>query len=217
MNTHKLLAAGLCVMACTVVTISVDAGNHPRAVRTRGNSAVSSSTASDALASPSVTISDPVNPKPGMVFNGYNMRYANVADMPSVFEKVAAVKTTIVADGKFSYEYFKDVEISQGVWEGFLKCKRSANCTVLVRQARYNGCWYGLFINGKKIVTGHGQTSATVDLKVGFNHILLVAQNAGTHAPVSISLKATDSTREPKPLTPKDLWYDEKPDEGDVF
>ena len=145
------------------------------------------------------------------------MRHANVADMPSVFEKVAAVKTTIVADGKFSYEYFKDVEISQGVWEGFLKCKRSANCTVLVRQARYNGCWYGLFINGKKIVTGPGQTSATVDLKAGFNHILLVAQNAGAHAPVSISLKATDSTREPKPLTPKDLWYDEKPDEGDVF
>ena len=32
-----------------------------------------------------------------------------------------------------------------------------------------------------------------------------------------ITLKATDSTSGPKPVTPKDMWYDEKPDEGDVF
>ena len=71
-------------------------------------------------------------------------------------------------------------------------------------------------MNGKKFISGHGQISAMIDMKAGFNHIKLVAQNADRH-PVSISIKATGSTREPKFVTPKDMFYDEKPDEGDVF
>ena len=135
-------------------------------------------------------------------------------ELASQLAKCATVKTTVVQGEKFSFENFRDVHINQGVWEGFLKCKRSANCTFLLQQDTYVGTGYALFVNGKKFISGRGQTSGIIDLKAGFNHIKVVTN---TKAPVVISLKATGSTREPKPLTPKDFWYDEKPDESDMF
>ena len=190
MKTTKLMTIALCAVACTATTAFAE------------DDLIASAT-------PAATIADPVNPKPGMVFKGYNLRDVNLSELG----KYATVKSTVVANDTFSYERFKDVHISQGVWEGFLKCKRSANCTIVLQQPSYNGCYYGLFINGKKIVVGHGQKSVTVDLKAGFNHVKVFTQRH----PVTISLKATGSTKEPKLLMPKDMFYDERPDEGDVF
>ena len=170
-----------------------------------------------ASATPTVTIADPVNPKPGMVFKGYNVEYIygrKFGELPSVLQKAPAVKTTVVTTEKFSFEDLNSDQLGQGVWEGFLKCKRSANCTFVVKQSSPNGAGYILIVNGKRIICGWGQHSATVDMKAGFNHIKLISQ---TRSPIYISLKATGSTREPKPLTPKDMFYDDKPDEGDVF
>ena len=198
MKTTKLMAIALCAVACSTTTAFA---------------------ADDLIvsATPEAVIADPVNPKPGMVFRGYDRRFmGDLLEFSSSLDKIATVKTTVVADEKFSYGKFKDVEISQGVWEGFVQCKRSANCTILVQQASYNGCGYILFVNGKRIFCGHGQMSRLVDLKVGFNHIKLIAQNAGNN-PVLIRIKATGSVKEAKQLTPKVMFHDEKPDDGDVF
>ena len=198
MKTTKLMTIALCALACTTATTFA---------KEKGDDLIDSAT-------PAATIPDPVNPKPGMVFKGYLMRNnGNMFELASQLEKCATVKTTVVNGEKFSFEDFKDVQISQGVWEGFLKCKRAANCTILAHQGRVGGWGFAIEINGKRFMAGNGQLANTVNLKAGFNHFKIITQNG----PVFLSLKATGSTREPKPITPKDMWYDEKPDEGDVF
>ena len=176
---------------------------------------------------PTAKIADPVNPRPGMVFKGYNVDLGRqimrsdtkrMQELPTILNKTATVKTTTVQNEKFSYGQFKDVTMTVGVWEGFLQCKRSANCTILIQQdtPTYEHSGYLLFINGRMVVCGYGQESATVDLKGGFNYVKFIGINAGKF-PASISLKATDSLKEPKPLTPKDMFYDEKPDDCVLF
>ena len=200
MKTTKLMTLALCALACTTATTFA---------KEKGDDLIDSAT-------PAAKISDPVNPKPGMIFKGYNVRAGrNMMELASELTKCIAVKTTVVKDEKFSFEHFRDVQISQGVWEGFLKCKRTADCTVLVRQggSPYSK-GYALIINGKKWIAGEGQGTTAVTLNAGFNHFKVVI--LGT-APVSIAIKPVESTREPKFVTPKDMFYDEKPDEGDVF
>lgn len=200
MKTRKLMTIALCAVACTVASAIAEE---------KGDDLIASAT-------PTAAIADPVNPKPGMVFKGYAVNGArDMFELASQLEKCATVKTTVTKGEKFAFTDFRDVHIVQGVWEGFLKCKRSANCTILLNQDRFgsHGPSYALFINGKKFIAGTAQCSGMIDLKAGFNHFKLVVREN----PVSISLKATGSTREPKPLTPKDMFYDEKPDEGDVF
>ena len=171
-----------------------------------------------ASATPTAKIADLVNPKPGMVFKGYNIDLLGgnkLAELPAVLQKLATVKTTVVNTEKFTFDHFKSETISQGVWEGFLKCKRSVNCTFLLKQEQGGGAGYILFVNGERVICGEGQGSVKVDMKAGYNHIKLYSQKA--NYPVSISLKATDSLKEPKPLTPKDMFYDEKPDDCVLF
>jgi len=201
MKTTRLMTIALCAAACTAATVTA---------AEKGDDLISSAT-------PAATIADPVNPKPGMVFKGYNIKgVRGMFELASQLEESPAVKTTVAKGEKFSFDEFgRDVRIVQGVWEGFVKCKRSANCTVLIQQVILgsHGPGYALFINGKRFIGGSGQQSRTINLKAGFNHIKLVVRENS----VSISLKATESTRAPKPLTPKDMFYDDKPDEGDVF
>ena len=200
MKTTKLMTLALCALACTTATTFA---------KEKGDDLIDSAT-------PAAAIPDPVNPKPGMVFKGYNVNGSrDMFELATQLEKCAAVKKTVAPGEKFAPREFRDVHIIEGVWEGFIKCKRSANCTVLLQQNQFGsyGPGYALFINGKKFISGSAQHSGMIDLKAGFNHIKLVVREN----PVSISLKATESTREPKPVTPKDMWYDDKPDEGDVF
>lgn len=203
MKIAKLLAAAFCAAACATSAMFAFAEDD------------------DIMASAStpMKIADPVNPKKGMLFKGYNIKMqfgGKFHELPSMLQNVPTVKTTVVDSERFSYGNFKDVEISQGVWEGWLKCKRSANCTFLFQQPNYNGAGYILFVNGKRVISGWDQHSALVDMKAGYNHFKLIAQRAHD-APVSIKMKATGSTADPKPVTPKDLWHDSKPDEGDMF
>jgi len=200
MKTPKLMAVAACAAACIATTAFAD-----------GDDDIVAS------ATPTAKIADPVNPRPGMVFKGYNIEqlYGNkFTELPTVLQKAATVKSTVVNTEKFTFDHFKSEKISHGVWEGFLKCKRSVNCTFLLKQERGCNAGYILFVNGERVISGEGQGSVKVDMKAGYNHIKLYSQY---EYPVSISLKATDSLKEPKPLTPKDMFYDEKPDDGDVF
>lgn len=200
MNPTKLMAVALCAAACVTTTAFAE---------------------DDDLVAPAnvKAIADPVNPKLGMVFKGYNeeSQYGDkLKELGSFLEKASPVKSTIVDTEQFSFEHFlKDVKIYQGVWEGFLKCKRSAKCTILLQQggSGYSDPAFILFVNGTLAVSGRGQASIDVNLKAGFNHIKVVAQ---TKFPVTVSLTPVGSTKEPKPLSPAMMWHDEKP-EDDVL
>ena len=84
-------------------------------------------------------IAEPVNPKPGMVFKGYNLDcyYSYSKEFQSLkatLASAAPVKSTVVTSEQFTYKAFQDgARIQQGVWEGFLKCKRKAQCTFLMK------------------------------------------------------------------------------------
>lgn len=158
------------------------------------------------------TIADPVNPQPGVVFKGYNLETQwrkDYLNLPATLDKSAAAKTTVVKTENFSWSQFKDTAINQGVWEGFLKCKRSATCTILIKQSDDSGVGCFLFVNGKKVLSGSGQQSVDVDLKAGFNFIKVVTQRAG----IAMYLSPKDSTKDPKPVSPAIMFHDEKPEE----
>ena len=201
MNPRKLMAVALCAAACITTNVFAEDDDH---LVTPANTK---------------TIVDPVNPKLGMVFRGYveDSRYGDkLKELGSVLEKASPVKSTIVDNEQFSFEHFLDnVKIYQGVWEGFLKCKRSAKCTILMKQggSGYSDPAFILFVNGELVIVGKGQASADVNLKAGFNHIRVITQS---QFPVSILLAPTGSTKDPKPLSPAMMYHDEKP-EDDVI
>ena len=189
MNPTRLMAVALCAVAC--VTTSVYAED-----KQTESAPFESATA--------VQIPDPKNPKPGMLFKGYNIQVSGYGSkLASELKDVPAIKTTVDTADTFSLG-----NCSQGVWEGFLKGKLASKCTILVHSSDS----YALYINGQSIAIGVGLNAAYVDIKEGFNHFKLYSRGN-----VSMSIKVVESTKEPKPITPKDLYYDEKPDKGDVF
>ncbi|MBR5625050.1 hypothetical protein IKW72_08655 [bacterium] len=156
------------------------------------------------------SIADPVNPKEGMVFKGYYLDVDKKSEIPGALEKAAPVKTTVVKTEYFSWNQFSDdTKISHGLWEGFLKCKRSAVCTIVIKQDNWQGNACILFVNGKKVCSGYGQQSVDVEMKAGFNHIKLIAYNK----PVAMYLSPKGSTKDPKLLSPAIMFHDEKPEE----
>ena len=161
-------------------------------------------------------IANPVNPKPGMVFRGYNLdtQYNDkFQTLKSTLATAAPVKSTVVSSEQFSFETFlEEVRINQGVWEGFLNCKRTAQCTFLAKQeGDYSGGGFLLYVNGKKVIgnSGTGQQSANVNLKAGFNHIEIISQ---AQNPVEVFLSPVGSTKPPKQLSPaiSNMFYDDK-------
>jgi len=165
-----------------------------------------------------ITIAEPVNPQPGMVFRGYCegilLGDKFKKQLATTLASSSAVKTTVVKSEQFSFEPFlKEVKINQGVWEGFLKCKRTAKCTILIKQKSMRGAGFLLFVNGKKVMATWEQGAVDVDLKAGFNHIKIITQ---TRSPVEVFLGPTGSTNPPKPLSPNMLFHDEK-SESDVI
>lgn len=196
MNPRKLMAVALCATACVTTTAFAEDDDLV------------------ADAKP-VTIADPINPKPGMVFKGYNLNTQyddKFLAIKATLDSAAPVKSTVVTSEEFTFEPFRnEVRINQGVWEGFLKCKRTAQCTFLLKQrGDYSGGGFLLFVNGKKVVgqSGTGQLSANVQLKAGFNHIVLISQ---AQYPVAVFLSPVGSVNPPKPLSPAIMFYDDKP------
>lgn len=163
----------------------------------------------DGIISAAPAIADPINPQPGMLFNGYALRNVggrNFSSLPESLKTAPSVKTAVTTADKLSFNIYKDVEIRQGKWEGFLKCKLPKEYTFVVQQARSSSTGYYLYLNGVKVLSGEGQTSANVKLKVGFNKIVVIAQ--GQRWPVSISYRPAGSLDDPRPLTPAMMFYD---------
>lgn len=163
----------------------------------------------DGIVSAAPAIADPINPQPGMLFNGYALKNhggRNFSTLPESLKTAPSVKTAVTTADKLAFNIYRDVEIMQGKWEGFLKCKLPKEYTFVVQQTRTVNAGYYLYVNGAKVLSGEGQTSANVKLKVGFNKIVVIAQ--GQKYPVSISYRPAGSMDDPRPLTPAMMFYD---------
>ena len=195
MNPRKLMAVALCAAACVTTTAFAE---------------------DDLVSSANTTvIAEPVNPKPGMVFKGYNLDcyYSYSKEFQSLkatLASAAPVKSTVVTSEQFTYKAFQDgARIQQGVWEGFLKCKRKAQCTFLMKmRGGTTSSGFLLYVNGKKVIGGAEQQSANVDLNVGFNHIVIISQ--AEYNPVEVFLSPVGSTKDPNPLSPAMMFYEDK-------
>lgn len=165
----------------------------------------------DGIVSAAPAIADPVNPQPGMLFNGYALKPFGGRNFDSMYDSIKSapsVKTAVTTADKLSFDMYKDVQIVQGKWEGFLKCKLPKEYTFVVQQKNVCGpaMGYQMYVNGTLLVSGEGQHSANVKLKVGFNKIVVVAQ--GLNYPVSISYRPSGSLDNPRSLTPAMMFYD---------
>ena len=185
MKTRKLMAVALCAAAFVTTTAFAEEDSLVASAAT-------------------MSIADPVNPKPGMLFKGYNFDVDSDKLQSTLTDKIAARTTTVVKSDQFSIASPNQ----SGVWEGYLKCNRSAKCTILVERDNGNCV---LFVNGKCVarLRSGGNCVDYVDMKAGFNHVKLFASHLGS---ISVSLKPAESTKDPKPFSPKDLFYDEKPE-----
>lgn len=207
MKRIKQIAVALCATACAFTTAFAD-----------DDFGIESAT-------PTVKISDPINPQPGMIFNAYNpdtyMRWPQLQESIFKLPKQAAVKTQVDKMENFSLEQIGNIHARVGRWEGFLKCKRATTYTFVLSKLGPGGNdWpevgFSLSINGKLVIpAANKQESCDVNLKVGWNKVDLVCQffsDQGTK-PLTMTFKPKESLSEPRPIGPKDFFHDQKPEE----
>ena len=199
MKTRKLMAVALCAAACVTTTAFAE-----------DDFGIES-------ASP-VTIADPVNPQPGMTANAYLFNYNNesskyklMTSSIAAIKKLPAVSTFIDKGDVFSKAAVSEkVEAHTMMWEGFIKCKRAATYTFSFS----NRDSYSFYVNGTKHVDFcFRQESRDIDLKVGWNHIAIVAFFDYKDNKLTINYKPKGSLSEPRAIAPKDLFHDQKPEE----
>ena len=168
------------------------------------------------------TIADPINPQPGMLFNAYGAVKSSqtwLKDSHSKLPSVAAMKTGVDKSEKFSLDVASGVDANAIRWDGFIKCKRAGAYTFLFQKKLFRKFEHGysVRINGRDVIpAAYGEASCDANLKVGWNKIEIVAVFASSlkaKGPLSVSFKPKDSVAEPRPITPKDLFHDEKPEE----
>ena len=198
MTPRKLMAVALCAAAFVTTTMFAE-----------DDFGIES-------ASP-VKIADPVNPQPGMVFNAYSypnwMRRDELKESNSKLPTTASMKSGVDKSEKFGIEIAQGVKADAVRWEGFLKCKRATTDTFVFQRKDEN--WddgYSVRINGKAMIpAAAGEASCDVNLKIGWNKIEIVSQFYNKD-PLIVSFKPKESLFDPRPIAPKDLFHDQKPE-----
>lgn len=163
-----------------------------------------------------VMIADPVNPQPGMVFNAYKLdKWMDAKALPASNDKLPslpAAKTGLDKGERFVRAEGTEAGVMR--WEGFLKCKRAAVYTfTFSKPPHYFRNGYSVRINGKPALgAAEAETSCDAALQVGWNKVEIVCQFEGAE-PLTVSYKPKGSLSDPRPLAPKDLFHDQKPEE----
>ena len=167
--------------------------------------------------SPTVYISDPVNPQQGMIANAYVVEKSMDEDMlqKSNLElpEMSSVKTFADKGDTFSLNLATGTDATVMRWDGFIKCKRATTYTFLLNRGDLDD-WdngYSMRINNDLTGTGCGENAIDADLKVGWNRIEIVCQFKDK-SPLTISFRPKGSLSDPRPIAPKDLFHDQKID-----
>lgn len=201
MNPTKLMAVALCAAACVTTTAFAE-----------DDFGIES-------ASPA-KIADPVNPQPGMTANAYffnyggsGSKYKTMTATISAIKGLPAVLTFVDKGEKFQIASIPEkTQVHTVMWEGYIKCKRATTYTFSFTNDRDD---ISFFVNGTKHIDGDcsGQVSRDVNLKIGWNHIVIVAYFSYRNRVLSVNYKPKGSLSDPRPIAPKDLFHDQKPEE----
>lgn len=166
----------------------------------------------DGIVSAAPVIANPTNPQPGLLANAYNIMYrGNMNTYKAMTTLPALAKTPSVK----SYEDKADAFTRDGVpgktdvnvikWEGFIKCKRATSYTFSF-DSRDS---YSFYVNGRQYIdTCDRQESRDVELKMGWNKIVIVAYLDRVGNKLTVVYRPKGSMSEPRPLSPGMLFYD---------
>ena len=103
-----------------------------------------------------------------------------------------------------------------GMWTGYIK-RQSGGAYTFTFTAPPDFLYpmYSVWINGRQIVSaGQKTTAVDVVLNAGFNEFCIVIEGKRNKL-VTIEFKKQGSLKEPKALTPGDLWHEDEPDDED--
>ncbi len=174
----------------------------------------------------SAIAADPVSPTPGAVCNLYLLDVYNsehVKEFKEIANSLAsqpAAATFVDSASDFKPTQKKEgVASSWGMWKGWLKQEKAGTYTFLCKRsfssATYgdsNPTMYTIWINGQKCIdAGTGQQSFNVELKAGFNSVMIVSEGYSKYSfPLSITYKKAGSVKEPIPFGPENMYYDDE-------
>lgn len=153
-----------------------------------------------------VTIDDPVDPQPGMVLNAYHEWTDNLSSQP-------ATKTVLDKGDSFNRVQGTNAKVMR--WEGFLKSNRAAVYTFTFVKSGDVRDPYSVTINGKPALGKVGGEKAfDAALQAGWNKVEIVCSFGNSDGPLTFSYRPKGSLAEPRPLGPKNLYYDKPVDDG---
>ena len=177
----------------------------------------------DGIVSAAPAIADPVNPQPGMLANAYNLGSYITSNMgrtesqnavtPDALSKSPSVRTYVDKSTSFTRSgVAKETLFDVIKWEGYIKCKRATTYTFSFDMRS----WYTVYVNGRQYGSIDdiriGQMSVDVDLRVGWNKVVFVA-NIGEDRKFDVKYRPKGSLSDPRPLSPGILFFDKPVEE----
>lgn len=176
----------------------------------------------------SLYASGPENPVAGSIRRLYALHANNVGSEHSRWfqETVEAILgnrvapySTAVDTSSSGFRVLNGNEL--GMWTGWIQCRNRGVYTIAVnRSGRLGPAWYlcSLWVNGRCVLSAQrgAIASVNVSLHAGFNDICLIAEgssNIDNH--VELTLKRSDSIKDPSVLSPGALWHEDELDEDD--
>lgn len=171
----------------------------------------------DGIVSAAPAIADPVNPQQGMLANAYHITYGRSFDKYkalttlSALAKAPSIKSYADKDSAFARAGVPDKsDVNTIKWEGFIKCKRATSYTFSF-DSRDS---YSFYVNGRQYVdTCFKQESRDVNLKIGWNKIVIVAYMNSSKSKLSVQYRPKGSMSDPRPLSPAMMFYDKPVEE----
>ena len=171
----------------------------------------------DGIVSAAPVVADPVNPQPGMLANAYMIDYGGNASRYKAMTTLAALSK---APSVKSYEdkaaaftrggVSEKTDVNVMKWEGFIKCKRATSYTFSFDSRDT----YSFYVNGRQYVdTCYRQESRDVDLKLGWNKVVIVAYLDRADNKLAVEYRPKGSLSDPRPLSPGMMFYDKPVEE----
>lgn len=173
----------------------------------------------------SLCASEPEKPAAGSIRRLYALHANNVGSEHSrwfqetvegILDNRVAPYSTAVDTSSSGFRVLNGNEL--GMWTGWIQCRNGGIYTIAVnRSGRLGPAWYlcSLWVNGRPVLSARrgAIASVNVSLHAGFNDICLIAEgssNIDNH--VELTLKRSDSIKDPSTLSPGALWHEDELD-----
>lgn len=201
MNTSKLLAILLCFATCIATTTTFADEDDDFGIES---------------ATP-IVVADPINPQPGMVCSAYLFGHTNGEDnwrkTISRLANAPSIKSYVDKEDSFNRNALSNsTQTNIMKWEGYIKCKRAGMYSFSFVGPHSN--FYAFYLNDVEIISaGYGQMTVGGQLKEGWNKVVIIVEIDHPNQKLELKYKPNESLAEPRPLTPKKMFHDEKPEE----